>query len=115
VRNTEFVPTGKLRITIDDGYSRDRRSAEFRDTTRLTLEDRLPAVLRELEIRAIEDDWRRQEQQQRKAEDKRRRWEAAMHRARTRWRSAARRSRAAPGRYSRPETRSWTSASGPAT
>jgi hypothetical protein len=41
-----------------------------------------------------------------------------MHRARTRagrWRSAARRSRAAPGWYSRPETRSWTSASGPAT
>jgi hypothetical protein len=80
-RKTEFVPTGKLRITIDDGYSRDRRPAEFRDTTRLRLEDRLPAVLCELEIRALEDNGRRQEQQ-REAEEKQRRWEAAMDRAR---------------------------------
>ena len=83
------MPTGKLRTTIDDGYSRDRRPAEFRDTTRLALEDRLPAVLRELEIRAIEDDWRRQEQQ-RQAQDKRRRWEAAMDRARHDFREAFR-------------------------
>jgi hypothetical protein len=45
-------------------------------------------VLRELEIRALEDGWRRQEEQ-RKAEDKRRRWEQAMERARHDFRQAA--------------------------
>jgi hypothetical protein len=45
-------------------------------------------VLRELEIRALEDGWRWQEDQ-RKAEDKRRRWEHAMARARQDFRQAA--------------------------
>lgn len=87
-RTTMFVPTGRLRIIVEHGYSRDARPAEFRDTKTRPLEDRLPAVLRELEIRALEDGWRRQEEQ-RKAEDKRRRWEQAMERARHDFRQAA--------------------------
>jgi len=87
-RTTTFVPTGRLRIIIEHGYSRDTRQAEFRDTKTRPLEDRLPAVLRELEIRAMEDGWRRQEEQ-RKAEAKRRRWEQAMELARHDFRQAA--------------------------
>lgn len=58
----EFVPTGELRITIDHGYGRDGRPGEFRDTSRVALEERLPALLRELEIRAREDACRRQQE-----------------------------------------------------
>jgi uncharacterized protein YeaO (DUF488 family) len=47
------------------------------------------AVLRELEIRALEDDWRRREEG-RRAEDRRRRWEQAMARARHDHRQMAR-------------------------
>ena len=87
-RQTTFVPTGRLQITIGEGYGRDGRQAEFRDTKTRSLEERLPAVLRELEIRALEDDWRRQDEQ-RKAQAKRRRWEEAMARARLDFRRAA--------------------------
>lgn len=87
-RAATFVPTGRLRIIIEHGYSRDARPAEFRDTRTRPLEDRLPAVLRELEIRALEDGWRRQEEQC-KAEARRRRWEQAMERARHDFREAA--------------------------
>jgi hypothetical protein len=87
-RTTTFVPTGRLRIIIEHGYNRDARPAEFRDTKTRPLEDRLPAVLRELEIRALEDGWRRQEEQ-RKADEKRCRWEQAMERARHDFRQAA--------------------------
>lgn len=80
-RQTEFRPTGELRITIDSGYGRDGRQAEFHDTKRASLEDRLPDILHELEVRAAEDNHRRQEAQ-RQAADKRRRWEQAMEQAR---------------------------------
>jgi hypothetical protein len=79
-RQSKFVPTGSLTLTICEGYRRDGRPVEFRDTRATPLEQRLPAVLRELEIRALEDDWRRQEKE-RRAQEKRRRWEQAMHRA----------------------------------
>jgi len=39
-RQTEFRPTGELRITIDSGYGRDGRQAEFHDTKRGSLEER---------------------------------------------------------------------------
>jgi hypothetical protein len=84
-----FVPTGKLQVTVEGGYSRDGRPAEFRDTKTMSLEDRLPAVLRELEIRALEDDWRHQEEE-RKAERRHRRWETAMEKARQDFREARR-------------------------
>lgn len=53
------------------------------------MEDRLPAVLRELQIRALEDDHRRQEQA-RHVEEKRRLWEQAMEQARHDFREASR-------------------------
>ena len=87
VRQTRFIPTGELRLTVEDGYSHDGRQAEFRDTRTASLEDRLPAVLRELEIRAAEDDWRRR-QQQLEAEEKHRRWEHAIDQARHDFRQA---------------------------
>jgi hypothetical protein len=87
-RTTTFVATGRLRIIVEHGYSRDARPAEFRDTKTRRLEDRLPAVLRELEIRALEDRWRRQEEQL-NAEDRRRRWEQAIAQARHDFRQAA--------------------------
>lgn len=88
-RQTMFLPTGELRITVEEGYSRDGRQAEFRDSTRASLEERLPGVLRELEIRAAEDAWRRQEEE-RKAQEKQRRWERAMDHARRDFREARR-------------------------
>jgi hypothetical protein len=81
VKQTEFIPTGRLQLTLEYGYSRDSRPAEFRDTRTLTLESRLPAVMREIEIRALEDDWKRREEE-RKAAERQRRWEAAMDQAR---------------------------------
>jgi hypothetical protein len=88
-RRTEFIPTGTLRITLENGYSRDERAAEFRDTKTTALEERLPAVLRELEIRALEDDHRRQEEQ-RQADLKRQRWERAIDQARHDFRETGR-------------------------
>jgi hypothetical protein len=88
-RRTEFLPTGYLRITLENGYSRDERPTEFRDTKTTALEERLPAVLRELEIRALEDDHRRQEEQ-RQADLKRQRWERAIEQARHDFREAGR-------------------------
>jgi len=87
-RATTFTPTGRLQITAGHGYGRHGRPAEFRDTKTRALEGRLPAVLRELEIRALEDDWRRQEEE-RKAAERRQRWEQAMDRARDDFRQAA--------------------------
>jgi hypothetical protein len=60
-RQTEFRPTGQLRVTIDGGYSRDGRQADFHDTKRVFLEERLPDILHELEVRAAEDNHSRQE------------------------------------------------------
>lgn len=88
-RQTMFLPTGELRITVEEGYSRDGRQAEFRDSKRASLEERLPGVLRELEIRAAEDAWRRQEEE-RKAQQKRLRWERAMDHARRDFQEARR-------------------------
>lgn len=89
VRTVEFLPSGVLQLTIGSGYRRDRRPAEFKDTPKSTLEDLLPALLRELEIRALEDSQRKQEQEQQAAE-KRLRWERAMEQARHEFREAGR-------------------------
>lgn len=80
MKHTKFVPTGRLNIAIEHGYSRDQRQAEFSDVRSKRLEEKLPAILRELEIRALEDEWS-QQQAERRAAEKRRRWEQAMERA----------------------------------
>jgi hypothetical protein len=89
VRPAEFLPSGVLQLTIDSGYRRDRRPAEFKDTPESTVEDLLPVLLRELEIRAREDSQRKQEQEQQAAQ-KRLRWERAMEQSRHEFREAGR-------------------------
>jgi hypothetical protein len=89
VRHAEFLPSGALQLTIDNGYPRDRRPAEFKDTPKATVENLLPALLRELEIRAREDSRRQQEKEQQAAQ-KRLRWERAMEQARHEFREAGR-------------------------
>jgi hypothetical protein len=55
------VPTGRLVITIDRGYSQGSgRSSTFADGVRSRLEVRLPDLLQELEIRALEAEWARE-------------------------------------------------------
>ena len=72
--------TGRLMITLDNGYSREGRQATWADRKSWTLEEKLGELLRELEIRAAEDD-HRQAEREREAEERRRRWEAAMQEA----------------------------------
>jgi hypothetical protein len=43
--------SGRLRIEVDHGYSREGRQCRWADRTRVTLDQRLPDVLRELELR----------------------------------------------------------------
>jgi hypothetical protein len=73
--------TGRLMITLDSGYSREGRQATWADRKSWTLEEKLGELLRELEIRAAEDD-HRQAERERQAEERRGRWEAAMQGAR---------------------------------
>ena len=79
--------TGRLTITVDSGYSREGRSASWADRKSWTLEDKLGELLRELEIRAAEDDHRDAEAQ-RAAEERQRRWELEMERAKERFHQA---------------------------
>lgn len=72
--------TGRLMITLDSGYSREGRQATWADRKSWALEEKLGELLRELEIRAAEDDHRRAERE-READERRRRWEAAMQAA----------------------------------
>jgi hypothetical protein len=52
------VPTGRLVITIDRRYGQGSgRSSTFADGVRARLEDRLPDLLREPEVRALEAGW----------------------------------------------------------
>lgn len=86
-QKSSLLPIAELRITLEKGSRREGRQAEFRDAKRATLEEQLPDVLRELEIRAAEDSWRRL-QEQRQAQDKSRHWERVMDQARHDFRQA---------------------------
>jgi hypothetical protein len=83
VNNTDFVSTGRLQLELTQKYSTNGRQERFRDGKRQQLDTALPALLREIEIQHLENDWKR-EQARLKAEDTQRRWEAAMARARIR-------------------------------
>ena len=72
---------GRLKIEIAGGYRRDHRSTCWADRASWTLEDKLPDVLREVEIRAAEDEYRRLEKE-REAAERARQWEQAMAAAR---------------------------------
>jgi hypothetical protein len=68
--------TGRLQISID-GYSREGRPASWADRRSWTLEEKLGELLRELEVRAAEDDHRALERK-RLADERRARWELAV-------------------------------------
>lgn len=80
--------TGRLTISID-GYSREGRQSSWGDRHSWKLEDKLPEVLREIEVRAVEDD-HREADRKRQEEERHRQWEAAMERAKLRFIEAER-------------------------
>jgi hypothetical protein len=75
--------TGRLTLALD-GYSRNSRQASWGDRRSWTLEEKLPDILREIEVRAVEDDHRAEEQRQ-KEEERQRQWGLAMERAKARY------------------------------
>ncbi|NYG07780.1 hypothetical protein BJ986_002267 [Phycicoccus badiiscoriae] len=78
------MPTGKLMLTINGGYSTaPGRSSIFGDGSRQTIEERLPELLQELEVRALELQWA-QEKRERDARARQALWEAEVDRARER-------------------------------
>jgi hypothetical protein len=76
--------TGRLQITSPT-YGRGGRPAIWADRRSWTLEEKLPDLLRELEVRAAEDDHRDAEAK-RAADERQRQWELAMDAARTEFR-----------------------------
>jgi hypothetical protein len=89
LRRHDADATGRLTATLDSCYSREGRPASWADRKSWTLEEKLPDLLRELEIRAAEDDHREQEAK-RAAEERRRHWEIAVERAKQRYAEAHR-------------------------
>ena len=76
--------TGRLQISCDGYGRRGGRAATWADRRSWTLEDKLPELLQELEVRAAEDDQEAIERQ-RKAEERQRQWELAMDVAKQRF------------------------------
>lgn len=75
-RRTIFVPTGRLKLSLDQGVAHDGRTGEFRNSKTRPLEDRLPVVLREVEARALEHHYRERERERAEEEERRRQEEA---------------------------------------
>jgi hypothetical protein len=69
--------TGRLQISCDGYGRRGGRPATWADRRSWTLESKLPELLRELEVRAAEDDHAAIERQ-RAADERQRHWELAM-------------------------------------
>ncbi|HXJ49308.1 MAG TPA: hypothetical protein VNF91_09095 [Candidatus Acidoferrum sp.] len=76
--------TGRLQISCNGYGDRGGRPATWADRNSWALEDKLPALLRELEVRAAEDDYRAIELQ-REAERRERERELALEAARQRF------------------------------
>lgn len=83
VANTAFLSTGRLQLEFTYGRTHPPRQERFRDGKRQQLENALPSILREIEIQHLEHEWSI-EQSRIKEEATKRRWEAAMERARVR-------------------------------
>lgn len=80
---SESPSTVALELIVEGpgtGYSGDR----YRDAKTISVEDKLPRVFRAIEIHRLEAELREQERQ-REASERRRRWEAAMAEARRRY------------------------------
>jgi hypothetical protein len=80
--------TGRLDIEIV-GYGGGGRASKWGDRRSWTLEEKLPEILREIELRAIEAE-ERQHEAERRAAERQRQWEAAMEEAKRRWLEAHR-------------------------
>ena len=77
--------TGRLTISLlAPGYRHEGRATTWSDRKSWRLEDKLSELLRELELRAVDDD-EREADEKRQAEERQRRWEAAMEEARRRF------------------------------
>lgn len=77
-RQKEFIPTGQLTILVGGQYGGgDGRQCRFSDTKTRRLEDLVPAVVREVEMRFFE---RRQDQAEAEREDREQeqRWQAVL-------------------------------------
>jgi hypothetical protein len=74
-RRTAFISTGRLQLSLDHAWN--GRQHEFRDSKRSTLDDSLPQLLREIEIRHLEDQARHTANEEAEAR-KHKRWERAM-------------------------------------
>lgn len=82
-RYSEFVSTGTLELIVDGPgtkYDGDR----YRDAKTISVEDKLPRVFRAIEVHRLQAEWRDQERE-REAAERRRRWETAMAEARDRY------------------------------
>ncbi len=77
-RQTAFISTGRLQLGLETRFNGRRH--EFQDSQRSTLENLLPEVLREIEIRNLEDDARQRERDDTAARACAR-WESAMRKA----------------------------------
>ncbi|MFF9171769.1 MULTISPECIES: hypothetical protein [unclassified Streptomyces] len=75
-------PSHQLDLRLEHTYAHRGRRSIWGDRQRWRLEDKLPALLQEIAHRARTENERRTAQQ-RKEEEKRQRWLAAMHKART--------------------------------
>jgi hypothetical protein len=62
--NKSFMASGKLEVTLMRGWEQHPILSQ-RDTGKSTLEDRLPALIRVLEIAEAEADWARKEEERR--------------------------------------------------
>jgi hypothetical protein len=76
-RQKQFVPTGKLTIVVGGNYSFHNRRFRFSDTRSHSLEDELPDVVREVEMRLFEH---RQEDLEKEREERelQQRWEEVL-------------------------------------
>lgn len=76
--------TGRLTISLlAPGNRREGRTTSWSDRKSWKLDDKLGELLRELELRAVEDD-EHDAEERRQADERQRRWEAAMEHARVR-------------------------------
>jgi hypothetical protein len=90
VRSYDADATGQLSIALTGaGGSREGRAISWSDRKTWRLEDKLPELLQELELRSIEDDHRAAEEK-RKADERQRQWEAQIAAARERFGEAHR-------------------------
>jgi hypothetical protein len=71
--------TGRLTIALSS-YSRSGRQSSWSDRQSWKLEEKLPDILHEIEVRAVEDDYHAEEER-RKAEERQHQWELAMEQA----------------------------------